>query len=88
MYQRSGDINSTDPNGSGILRKLPAHNVDGGGFSRAVYSQKGEQFAFFHAKAQILHRLYVTEVLAQMFDLNNIIQSVFLLSVNIPNCAG
>ena len=44
---RTGGKNgrSVDADGSRVLGELSAQNVDGGGFSGAVDSQKGEQLA-------------------------------------------
>ena len=58
-------VNAANLNASGILGKLPAHNVDGGGFAGPVDAQEGEQLAFFDTKAQIVYRLHVAEAFAQ-----------------------
>ena len=58
-------IDAADLNGSGILGKLPAHDVDGGGFACSVDAQEGEQLAFFDTKAQIVYRLHIDEAFAQ-----------------------
>ena len=49
-------IDPADPDGSGILGKLSAQDVDRGAFARAVHAQKGEQLALFDMEAQVLHR--------------------------------
>ena len=70
-------VRPADDHAAAVLAQLAAQDVDGGGFPRAVHSQKGEQLSLFHAEVQILHRLHIPKGLVQMADLHDIIHIYF-----------
>ena len=71
---------SVNPDTAGILGQLAAEDVDGGGFSGAVNPQKREQLPFFHPEAQILHRLNLSEALAQVVNFNDTVHGMLPFS--------
>ena len=69
------NIHTADAHASAILGKLTAKNVNGGGLSRPVDTEKGKQTSLLHAKAQILYGFYLTKSLVQASYFNAVSQS-------------
>ncbi len=87
LFRLRGDVEAAHHGASGSGRQQPAQHADGGGFARAVGSQKAENLAGATSSDNVVHGDEIAEALDQLLDVDGRAVDVLGSTRAPPACA-